>query len=391
MNARVFVCCLLLGCSNPASSVGPDAAPVDASTISLPPPIDPSDFGHALDRAYIRSFQTWIDDAAFDTKWAAMVTARSAFLGGADSAFHADLASRSTPLPGGEVLCHGDAKIDNFAWIHIDGQSVFSNGDFDDGGACPAAADILHFLVATDLFFGSPELDQAALDAYVAALASDATAPVFNLAAPRWDNVRMDGVDKATKNGQLSHGGEIEAASSQEVAAITSLVAGDARFPTQLVDVARDVVTIGGSAGLRRFWLLIEDAQHPRTIIELKELATPGTEFGPHSTTYDGADRFDVLKTYWWNAPVERDHFGVTLLNARFLARDRYARVSVDPTTLTFGEIESALRAEASLLGIKHRAAWSQYDIDALEAWLQASAVTLTTRWRTAYTLDGGT
>ena len=384
----------LAACSGKAASAPDAMAPTSDAPVGLPAVIEPADFDHALDEAYIRTPQTWIDDAGFAVKWTAMLTSPIALLGGADSAFHEDLASRAAALPGDEVLCHGDAKLDNFGWTVVEqgsGVGLFSDIDFDDGGACPAAADILHFLVATDLSFDDPALDAVALDAYVDTLISADTATVIDPATePVWDDVRSNGVDQATSHGKLTLGGEVEAATSDEIAAVLALAAGDARFPTTVLDVARDVRTDGGSAGLRRFWLLVEDATHPRTIIELKELTTPGTEFGPHSATYDDDGRFDVLKPYWWDAPALGDHFAVDVLNGRFVARDRYTRTNPDPTKLTADQITNAVKTEASLMAIKHAAAWIQIDPDALRTWIRASAATLTARWRATYAAAGG-
>jgi hypothetical protein len=370
----------------PNTSVDAAQVAIDAAQPQGLQPIQPMDFGHVLDKAYIRAPQTWIGDAAFEAKWTTMLTSPTEFLGGADSAFHEDLGSLARPLPGGEVLCHGDAKLDNFGWVEAGGPGELSDLDFDDAGACPAAADILHFLVATDLLLGNAALDDQALAAYVDTVASDAAATMLDPSTlPVWADVRSTGVDKKTSHSLIKLGGEVQAATPEEIDAVTALATADARFPRTILDITRDVHVDGGSAGLRRFWVLVEDATHPRTIIELKELATPGTELGPHTTTYDGATRFDTLKAYWWGAPVPGDHFGVTLLNARFLARDKYTRVTPDPTTMTAPQIANLIEAEASLMAHKHRAAWSQLDSATLRSWLAASAATLTARWRAAY------
>ncbi len=387
---------VLAACSSPAGTSGADGGGLDAPNrdalaATLPPPVQPGDFSHALDKPYIRSFQTWIDDPGFEVKWATMTMTEIDFLGGADSAFHADLASRSMPLPGGEVQCHGDAKFDNFGWILVAGTSVFSDNDFDDAGLCPAAADALHYLLATDILFADPMLDDLALHSYVDAVSSGVAIAVDPTTVPVWDDIRVAGVAKATKHSALILGGEVQVATTAEVDAVTTLAAGDPRFPTTLLDVARDVNTTGGSAGLRRFWLLVEDAQHPRTIIELKELSKPGTEFGPHSATFDDDGRFDVLKPIWWGAPAPADHFSVNLLGGRFLARDRFTRVNPKPTKLTAPQIENMIQGEASLMALEHRGAWQGVAPDQLETWLRDSAATMVARWRAAYLADGGT
>nr|HEX4313535.1 DUF2252 family protein [Kofleriaceae bacterium] len=375
----------------PDAPAGVDSG-TDATAAGLPPPIAAADFPNALDMAFIRGLQTWVDDPTFALKWQDMQTAPIAFLGAANSAYHADLASRATPLPGGEVICHGDSKLDNFGWIEAAGSGSdaalggFSDADFDDAGACPAAADILHFLLATDIQLSDPTLDDAVLDAYIDTVTSDANAVAVDpTTAPAWTSERSDGVDGDTKNSKIKLGGEVVAPSTDELTAVTALVAGDTRFPTSLLDVAKDVKTTGGSAGLRRFWVLVEDKTHPRTIIELKELAEPGTEFGPHSTTYDGDDRFDVLKPFWWQVAAPGDHFGVDLLGTHFLARDRYGKVTPDATKLPSSQTDGFLLAEASLMAQRHRGAWAGVDPAALRSWLHASAATLSARWLAAF------
>lgn len=367
-----------------------DGATDGSPSAALPPSIQPGDFSHALDKPYIRSFQTWIGDPGFDIKWATMMMAPIDFLGGADSAFHADLASRSMALPGGEAQCHGDAKFDNFGWTRVATTSVFSDNDFDDAGLCPVAADALHYLLATDLVFADPALDEVALQAYVDAVARGAATAIDPTTEPVWDDVRVTGLGKVTSHSKLIVGGAIQAATTAEVNAVIALVASDTRFPTTVLDVARDVTTTGGSAGLRRLWVLIEDSQHPRTVIELKELSKPGTEFGPHAATFDGDDRFDVLKAFWWAAPAPDDHFTVHLLNGRFVARDRFARVNPKPSKLTAPQITNMIQAEASLMALKHRGAWQGVTSDQLKPWLRESAATVVARWRGAYIADGG-
>jgi len=372
---------LLLGACS-ASSPKPAAPDASPDAPGFPAPLAPGDFAQPLDKAHIRALQTWLDDATFDVKWTGMLATPIDFLGGADSAFHADL----PVLPGGLVLCHGDAKLDNFGWTLVDTTAVFSDNDFDDAGRCPAAADALHFLVSTDLFYGDAALDAAALSAYIDTLRSaTATIAVDPTTQPAWDTLRSDGVDQATHSDSLALGGEVQAATSDEATALRALAAADPRFPTSVLDVARDVKTTGGSAGMRRFWLLVEDATHPRTILELKELGTPGTEFGPHDLTYDGPDRFDVLKPFWWDVAAPHDHFSVDVLGGRFVVRDKFRRANPKPDALTQAQRLDMLAAEASLLANRHRDAWAGVDPDVVAGWLRESSVTLVARWRAAF------
>jgi hypothetical protein len=72
------------------------------------------------------------------------------------------------------------------------------------------------------------------------------------------------------------------------------------------------------------------------------------------------------------------------VLGASFVVRDRYARQNPDSTKLTASQALDVTIAEASLLALRQRDAWQGVDPDALEAWLRASAATVTARWRLA-------
>ena len=377
----------LAGC---AQAAGDAAGELEA--LKLPSALRASEFAAPLDRPAIRALQIWLDDASFEVKWQAMLGAPLDLLGGASSAFHADLAALpGKRLPGDEVLCHGDPKIDNFGWTRVDGAGVFSDNDFDDAGFCPVADDALHYLLATELAFGDADLDAAALEAYVDTVGDkDDATDIDPDDEPAWDAVRADGLAKATLGDRLVLGGEVQAATPGEQAAVQALVAADPRFPTAVLDVARDVHTDGGSAGMRRFWVLIGGAAAARTILEIKELGIPGAEFARHSATLDGPDWFDVLQDFWWNATTAVDHFAVDLLGSRWLVRDRLTRTSVKPDRLSNKQLSRVVQAEASALALAHRAAWHKVKKDELRSWLRDSAATLVKRWRATYRAAGG-
>ena len=152
----------------------------------------------------------------------------------------------------------------------------------------------------------------------------------------------------------------MQAATPAEKAAVLALADNDPRFPSRVLDIARDVRTTGGSAGMRRFWLLSEGEDGTRTVIEIKELGIPGTEFGRHSASLDGPDRFDVLQAFWWDATTMNDHFGVDLLGSRWLVRDRLIRTNPKPAKLTASQRTNAVQAEASILALRHRKSVAQ-------------------------------
>lgn len=383
-------CLLVLVLSGCAVS-GEDNVSSSTGEVKLPASLAASELGLQLDKPTIRGMQTWVDDPTFELKWASMLGGPIEFLGGASAAYHADLGGlAANRLPGDEVLCHGDPKIDNFGWTLVDGAPVFSDNDFDDAGFCPVAADALRYLLATNLTFNDPALDDAALQAYVDTVVDKHAATTIDpTTEPVWADVRTKGLNKATHGDRITLGGEVQPATVAEQNEVRALFAADYRFPRTVIDITRNVRSTGGSAGLRRFWVLAEDAG-TRTIIELKQLGTPAVEFGRHTATLDGPDRLDTLVDFWWSTFSEYDHFQVTLLGSTFLVRDRFLRTNPKPAQLTPAQLTNMVAAEASVLALKHRRAWHKVRAAKLRAWLQASTSTLVTKWRGAYTAAGG-
>jgi Uncharacterized protein conserved in bacteria (DUF2252) len=375
---------LLAGCGASVVNEASDESATLAEDLKVPSALQSKDFTQPLTKDSIRALQTWVDDATFELKWQAMLASPIEFFGASVSAYHHDLGSvPKKRFPGDEGLCHGDPKLDNFGWTLVDGAGVFSDNDFDDAGYCLVVGDALRFLVATNLWFDDPSLTSAALDAYAATIDNKHNAvPVDPATEPSWADVRTKGLAKATSADRLVLGGEVQIATPAESSAVRTLMQHDVRFPRAVLDV--------GSAGLRRFWALTEDAAAVRTILELKELTTPGTEFGRHSATLDGPDRFDVLKDAWWNAADPGYHFVVNLVGARFLVRDRLTRTNPKPDKLSHAELQQLLEAEASALALQHRAALDGVKPKKLQAWLGDSATAVTKRWRKTYAGAGG-
>jgi hypothetical protein len=246
-------------------------------------------------------------------------------------------------------------------------------------------------LVATDLAFGDADLDAAALEAYVDTVGDkDDAIDADKDDEPDWSDLRDDGLDDATHGDAIALAGEVQAATADERAAVRALIEADVRLPPTVLDVARDVRTDGGSAGMRRFWALTEDFDGTRTILELKQLGTPGTAFARHTATLDGPDRFATLQAFWWGETTLVDQFAVDLLGARWLVRDRFLRTNVKPDKLTSKQRKRTVEAEASLLALRHRKAWHGVKKDSLRSWLRDSTAALVARWRAAYAAAGG-
>ncbi|WP_394833392.1 DUF2252 domain-containing protein [Pendulispora rubella] len=356
---------------------------------AAPGPLSAAELGAVPDRARLRATNPELDEAAFEIKWQAAKKDAFSFFRAFDAAYHADLASvPPSRVPGGETLCVGDAHPENFGFMKLPSGTRFAINDLDDAGYCPAAFDAARFFAAVTLAYGNDALTKRALERYVDTVkdASRATGIDSDL-APSWKKKREKGLTKYTKDGAfvLGDATDLSSPTPADRAATVSAIAGDPRLGNVTVkDVADYARTTGGSSGLRRIWVLV-DSPSARTILELKELASPGVTWGRHTRTLDPSTRFDTLKRAFWNDADPADVFGVSLLGTHFMLRDRLLRDAPNLDELDASELAKVLDVEASQLALLHTSAWATVKKAPMRTWLQGTSQTLATRWKEAW------
>ncbi|WP_394842063.1 DUF2252 domain-containing protein [Pendulispora brunnea] len=352
-------------------------------------PITASELGGSLDRAHLRATNPDLDDTAFQLKWAAAKKDALSFFRSFDAAYHADLAGVPVArVPGKETLCAGDAHQENFGFMKLPSGTRFAVNDFDDAGYCPAAFDAARFFAAISLGYGDDALTKQVLERYVDTLKDASKAKTIDSdLAPSWKKKHEKGLSKYTKNGAfvLDDETKLSAPDSADRAAVVAAVSSDSRLGGATVrDVADYERVNGGSGGLRRIWVLA-DVSSTRTILELKELTSPGVTWGRHTRTLEPSARFDTLKRTFWGDADPGDVFTVSLLGETFMLRDRLVRDAPDLGDLSAGDRSKVLEVEASQLAILHTSAFSEVKKDALRTWLSGTAQTLATRWKKAW------
>ena len=370
---------VLVGCSADGGSSARD----DQGLVAKAKPIASGDFTLKLDRAFIRSTQPSLSTQAFALKWDASRESGVLFMRSYPAAYHADLLQVApTKIIGQEGLCFGDAHPDNFGFIHIGGRTKFVFNDLDDSGYCPVALDAARYFAILRLYFDDSGLTKDVLEQYVDTVKDLSRAKDIDAALlPDWNQVALDELAQSVANGKLVFGGEVSAPSPSERAAVVTLVQGDARLAASTVlDVAKVTRTSGGSGGLRRFWALVSRSGR-ETILELKEAASPGVDFGRQTKTLGMDQRLALLKGALWSTTVQDDYFYVQLLGARFLVRNRLAKKSIDLGALSSKDREDVLRAQASVMARLHASRWTGVEKDEIRSWLYDSSKVIADRW----------
>jgi hypothetical protein len=383
-------------CSEPAAPSADATSPAaDESDLKAAKPLSAQSFGKPLTKAALRASNDNLPDDLFETKWqASLATSPVMFARAYPGAFHADLAQvDAKSLPGGETLCFGDAHPDNFGFLRLGDATRFLYNDLDDSGFAKASVDALRYFAIVRLYFGDEKLTADLVEAYVDGLKDaarrESIAPSL---APSWADVRKKGLDKVVSNDRFVPGGKdgLAVASGDIAKAVRQAIASvPALAKAEVLDVATLDRSSGGSGGLARYWALLNPSPGTngakKTIYELKEMATPGTERGRSSETLEPATRLAELKLTLWDTDTDSDYLETKLLGRRFLLRDRLAKKSVDLAELSKSERTRVLATQAGLLAARHALSLEGVKKDDLRPWLLESSRVVAERWDTFY------
>lgn len=330
----------------------------------------------------------------FDAKWRASIAdGPLMFLRAYPAAFHLDL--KQLPLeriPGEEGLCVGDAHPDNFGYLEIGTargrSSIYAFNDLDDSGRCLVALDALRYFVAFRLYFDDDAKLEKSLDDYIGVAFAKGASSALDLAwkdakgdAPNWSKVQAGELKKYVSGDAFKSlsPDELQPVSSEEKAAVIKVLS---RSPSpkgiQIFDVARRPRVGGGSGGLTRYWAYVALPDGAHTILELKETARPGVDFGHVSEPLSSDERLGVLKRELWGATIGDDYFPVQIGKTSFLVRDRARKESENPN----GKLR---RAQARYLGALHHGHWADATKGEARDWLKNSSKVVAKRWVSFY------
>ncbi len=335
----------------------------------------PLAFSDDLTLEDLRAPYAHLSDDAFRAKLAASLTSPLLFFRSYVNSYYRDFAQ--FPHSGRVIACLGDAHPENFGFIEFAGRTRYVFNDLDDGGDCPLELDALRYFTAVLLTYQDDELLGELLREYARARQGAAPQPLPEALqvelAPRRQSLLL----KLTRNNLFIPSPEYASLGPKEHA---ELKQGLAQLPLlkpyRVLDFVQVVRSSGGSAGLRRYWVLVARGKW-RDVLELKEEAKPGVSF-----LTSGAERPERLaelkEKVWQESP--RFYHSVKFQNKTFLLRSRTKEsISLDKTKSKL--IPSVLKAQVGLLGEHHRRQHSGWD-EAEQKWLEASARQLASRYR---------
>jgi Uncharacterized protein conserved in bacteria (DUF2252) len=194
---------------------------------------------------------------------------------------HADLNRLKPYLPFTGTIA-GDPHMGNFGALPLkpvggSRQMKFVNIDFDDAGRGPFVLDLVRYLVAVKAINGQMKKRPMEVS-YLAGLAGKELDPpkevrsLLNMRVSDYDDmVTKYAKKKSSKDGFILERGAVEAYNAKiDRAKIERL------FTTEdVIDLAIRPAERGGSLGQLRIWVLAEDSNSRRRIVELKQYARP--------------------------------------------------------------------------------------------------------------------
>ena len=282
---------------------------------------------------------------------------------------------------GGVGPAFGDAHHENFAFVRVGNKTIYAVSDFDDGGRAPVSEDAAHYFTELRLKFGK-KVVRRAIEQYAAAVADPAAEVAIDPSLePDWADTTKKDLERTIKGKKFRYAQnpDLRPARRADLGDIQAAVAADPRLSKlQIHDVAEMIRTQGGSAGLARYWLLVEPAGGgPRRTIELKEMGRPGVAESGVAQEMNAKKRLSSLKRTLWRSSVQSDWYPIDVGGVPYLVRDRHGVEKVDLTKLDSKGVLGVIRAQASYMASVHRKAWGSVPAAEIEQYLEERSATM--------------
>ncbi|NUN04271.1 MAG: DUF2252 family protein [Bdellovibrio sp.] len=323
-----------------------------------------------------------LDEAAFAKKLSQALQAGPVmFFRSFVNAYYGDI---TTQLESKDLtLCFGDPHPENFGFLEFPSGPRFVFNDLDDSGYCPLRADVLRYFVAVALTYDDSDLLEDLVSEYIQVLNDQKKAASLDKNLfPNLEKKRNKLLKKLTQGNEFLESQELlKIPASLKRKMLSDFKSEPVFSGVSFLDVAEVIHSGGGSGGLKRYLVLIENL-HGKELIELKELTEPGTHFGLWShPKWSYADRIAELKEEFWHESPQ--FYAYTFYQNHFLIRSR-TRDSVALEKLSSGELKDYLRVQVGILATHHKI-YKKWNIPGLEKWLQKNIPILQTRYLETY------
>jgi len=362
-----FVCALtlLIGCTgspdalDEVTSAAPRMKLPDLSQEPLAPAV-------SLTADYFRQSYPHLAAEQFQQKWTNSQKSGLLFIRSFVNSWYDELARVSSTGPIGP--CFGDPHPENFGYLSFAGSFEYTYNDVDDSGACPVAFDALRYFTALKMLVKDKVLEAELRRSYIHFLNGEELAerPSRSL-SPDVGIALNKVIKKRTRKGKIKlEGGTvaISPARAQSLFAVMQAIPG-ACPACKLLDSAQVQVNSGGSAGLDRFWLLIESAEQVQQLIEFKKLTDPASQRGPWAQKQK-LTRTEILQDIWGTSWPAYFAF-VSMDGESFLMRSRL-NADLDLDSLSPDQKKAVLTEQVYLLAQLHKKTINGSTL--LEEWL---------------------
>ena len=334
-----------------------------------------------ISKEYFRADYKNLSSEDFDIKWQESLESPLLFFRSYVKTWYREFSTLKSVGPIG--YCLGDAHPENFGYLwRQDGSYPYVFNDLDDSGLCPIAADALRYLIALSLYTQDGDLVEQVASEYARVLKGGENRKLPIWAYKSWQKKNEKNLKKYVEGATLKPG-KLEKVQPEERLIIESALKGMLPSFYMVQDVASYVKTSGGSAGLKRYWILVEDKNASiRDILELKPYLQPATYHERWALPSDHNDPLTAA-AFIYGKQMDLVSFGqVTIDNRLYQLRSR-TKSDLDLEDLSFAEQEEIFLLQVGLIAKHHR----RYvkDVDTLTKWLSSQVSLATHRYLDIY------
>jgi hypothetical protein len=281
------------------------------------------------------------------------------------------------------VDCYGDAHIENFGFILFQEKTRFVMNDLDDSGKCPIEYDSLRYFTSLHLALNNERLIDEMIDFYVDVF-ENKKKPIKikkkHIKDLKEKNTKI--LLKFTRNDHFIPHEEITPIADEEKKKLISLLQSEEFLKAQTIhDLVSADKDAGGSGGLKRYWILVENKAKEKDVLELKEIAKPATTNLINDIIEPSIRLTQVKESFWKESP---DFYHVIDFNqGKFLLRSR-TKDDVNYKKLKSKELKNYIMAQLSLMASMHSNQVQKMSGD-YKAWLKSQTLVLRRRYEQTY------
>jgi hypothetical protein len=338
-----------------------------------------------IDYSSFRETYGHLSESAFEAKFNGALERPLMFMRSFVNTYYAD--APSTLSPDNLIFCLGDAHPENFGFLEINNTSRYVFNDLDDSGLCPYELDVLRYFTALHMSESDDQLLKSLIREYVQVLTrARESRPLPSRLDRSLERRRLRNLDRHTSGDAFNkESDDFDAMKAEDKEALLlKLAQVYKRKQLTFLDAVSVERETGGSGGLRRFWVLVDDSGE-KDILELKEISTPGTEYGEWQPLEfnSPSERLEQTKKNLWSGSPRFYH----VFNYQDLSYLLRSRTKDDLNLARLNERDKlrAYRVQVGLMADHHRSELRDAEFKGLEKWLYRNTQTMVERYRNSY------